>query len=55
MSGGPDGLEERTAYAEDRADYQDELHDALADRAENELLDIAQARMMAWAIDRVLG
>jgi hypothetical protein len=51
---GPDGLEERTAYAQEQSWRDDAREAAREDRAESELMDIAQARMLSWAIDRVL-
>jgi hypothetical protein len=53
------GPEERTADAEERSEREyDELdrEEKLADEAVDEsLLDIAEAKMLSWAVDRVLG
>lgn len=56
---GPDGPEQRTAYAEDAARDRDDSEDARLDydadlQRDDDLLDIAQARMLSWALDRVL-
>lgn len=55
---GPDGPEQRTA---DDAEYYEGQYDAIErieqrerEQGEEALLDLAQARMMAWAVDRIL-
>lgn len=54
---GPDGLEQRTADLEERSERESDRIEALEDRAEGQvdeaLIDIAQAKMMSWALDRV--
>jgi hypothetical protein len=51
----PDGPEERTAAAQEQS-WADDAHEAaLEDHAESQLMDIGEARMLSWAIDRVLG
>lgn len=50
-----DGPVEREAALIEHSWAQDELADAAQDRADGELMDIAQARLVSWAIDRVLA
>jgi hypothetical protein len=52
---GPDGPEEREAERQEQSWAEDARLDAIEDRAEGELMDIAQARMNSWFIDRVLS
>lgn len=42
---GPDGPEERTAYAEEASQRDADRIDAIEDRAEGELMDIASDRL----------
>lgn len=52
----PDGPEQRTAfYDESFSRDADEIAATLADETRDDLLDIAQARMTSWAIDKVLS
>lgn len=52
---GPDGPEQREAFAQEQSCAEDDRIETLDDRAEGEMMDVAQAKMMSWAIDRVLG
>lgn len=49
----PDGPEQREADAQERAWDDAADFDRLEDRADGDLMDIAQAKMMNWALDRV--
>lgn len=50
---GPDGPEQREADAQEQSWAEDERIERDEDQADSELMDIAQARMMAWALERV--
>lgn len=50
----PDGLEERTADLEEHGEREYERIDAIEDRADSDLMDIAQARITAFFLDKVL-
>jgi hypothetical protein len=52
----PDGPEERTAFY-DESFSRDASEDAAtrADEARDDLLNLAEAKMLSWAIDRVLA
>lgn len=52
---GPDGPEEREAELQEQSWADEARLDAIEDRAEGELMDIAQARMTSWFLDRVLS
>jgi len=50
----PDGPEARTAYYDEYFSRDaDEAAATLADEARDDLVDIAEARMLGWALDRV--
>jgi hypothetical protein len=50
---GPDGLEERSAYYDEAfADNEDEVTEADYD---DDMLDIAQARMQSFFMDKIIG
>ena len=56
---GPDGPEEREADNAEYFDREEDRIDAIEDRADVDvdaaLMDIAQAKMMNWALDRVFA
>ena len=51
---GPDGPEERTADTEEWSRSEDDRIDSIEDRADSDLMDIAQARITAFFLDKVL-
>lgn len=51
----PDGQEQRTAfYDESFSRDPDEAAATRADEQRDDLMDLAEAKMLGWAIDRVL-
>jgi hypothetical protein len=49
----PDGPEQREAYAQEQSWAEDERIDAFEDASDSDLMDIAEAKMLGWALDRV--
>lgn len=50
----PDGPEQYRAYYDESFSRDDDVAATLADEARDDLVDIAEAKMLGWAIDRVL-
>lgn len=50
----PDGPEQREADAAEYSEREAERIDAIEDRADSDLMDIAQARITAFFLDKVL-
>jgi hypothetical protein len=47
---GPDGPEEREAYAQEQSWADEDRLDAIEDRAESDLMDIASDRLDSFAV-----
>jgi len=50
MAIGPDGPEEREAYAQEESWADDERLDGFEDRADSDLMDIAQAKLESFEV-----
>jgi hypothetical protein len=50
---GPDGPEEREAYAQEQSWAEDERIDAFEDAADSDLMDIALDRMNSFFLDKI--
>ena len=50
----PDGPEQREADAAEYSEREDDRLDAIEDRADSDLMDITQARITAFFLDKVL-